>query len=98
MVELFIEEAFGEGPPNRGEYPPRSLVGRSRYFTEARELQMTRFDAIISGGTVVDGLRNPRYKADVAIKDGRIAAIGSLNGAQADQRLDATGHIVAPGF
>ncbi|GAB3679532.1 amidohydrolase family protein [Actinocorallia lasiicapitis] len=50
------------------------------------------------GGTVVDGLRNPRFNADVAIKDGRIAALGRLAGATADRRLDAEGHIVAPGF
>ena len=42
--------------------------------------------------------RLPRYKADVAIKDGRIANIGGLRGADADQVLDAAGLIVAPGF
>jgi N-acyl-D-aspartate/D-glutamate deacylase len=36
------------------------------------------FDTIIRGGTVVDGQRTPRFKADVGIADGRIAAIGRL--------------------
>ncbi|GAB3668453.1 amidohydrolase family protein [Actinocorallia lasiicapitis] len=63
-----------------------------------RERFMERFDTIVSGGIVVDGLRNPRYQADVGIRDGRIAAIGRLGDAEAGRRLDATGHIVAPGF
>ena len=37
---------------------------------------MSQFDVVIKGGTVIDGLRTPRYKADVGIKDGRVAAIG----------------------
>ena len=36
------------------------------------------FDLIISGGRVVDGTGNPWFKADVAIKDGRVAEIGSV--------------------
>ena len=59
---------------------------------------MTRFDTIIRGGTVVDGTRVPRYRADVGIKDGRIAQIGGIRDGHAEQVLDATGLIVAPGF
>ncbi|MFJ1756050.1 amidohydrolase family protein [Kitasatospora sp. NPDC088134] len=59
---------------------------------------MKTFDRIISGGIVVDGLRNPRYRADIGIRDGRITAIGRLDAADADEVLDAAGHIVAPGF
>ena len=57
-----------------------------------------RFDLLVHGGTVIDGKRNPRYRADIGIRDGRIAAIGPLDGAMADQRVDAGGRIVAPGF
>lgn len=59
---------------------------------------MARFDTIIRGGTVVDGTRVPRYRADVGIKDGRIAQIGGIRDEDAGQVLDATGLIVAPGF
>ena len=37
---------------------------------------MVTYDTLIKGGTVVDGTRVPRYRADIAIKDGRIAEIG----------------------
>ena len=59
---------------------------------------MAEYDIIIRGGTIVDGLRTPRYIGDLAIKDGRIAKIGGLRGATADRVLDAAGLIVAPGF
>lgn len=59
---------------------------------------MTTYDTIIKGGTVVDGLRNPRRKADVGIKDGIIARIGKLKASDARCVLDADDLIVAPGF
>jgi N-acyl-D-amino-acid deacylase len=58
----------------------------------------THHDLLIRGGTVIDGTKAPRYEADIAIRDGRITAIGDLSGASADRVLDATGRIVAPGF
>jgi N-acyl-D-amino-acid deacylase len=57
-----------------------------------------RFDLLIRGGTVIDGTRAPRFAADVAVRDGRIAAIGRLDGARAEREIDACGKIVAPGF
>jgi N-acyl-D-aspartate/D-glutamate deacylase len=56
------------------------------------------YDLIIKGGTVVDGSGLPGYRADVAISDGKIAAIGDVNGAGAAEVIDAEGHVVAPGF
>lgn len=58
---------------------------------------MTRFDTIVRGGRVVDGTGSPAYYADVGIRGGRIAAIGALCGAAADEIIDAGGRIVAPG-
>ena len=55
-------------------------------------------DLIIRGGTVIDGTGAPRYKADVAVKDGIITHIGDLKDLQAAKELDATGLIVSPGF
>ena len=56
------------------------------------------FDLIIRGGTVIDGSKAPRFDADVGIRDGRIAAIGDLEGEAAARIIDANGKIVAPGF
>lgn len=55
-------------------------------------------DLIIRAGTVIEGSKRPRYDADVAVQDGRIAAIGDLAGYTAKQTIDASGRIVAPGF
>lgn len=59
---------------------------------------MPAYDTVIRGGTVIDGMRMPRYQADVGIKDGRIAAIGRLKPHEGANVLDANGLIVAPGF
>jgi N-acyl-D-amino-acid deacylase len=57
-----------------------------------------RFDVLIAGGTVVDGSGGARVRSDVALKDGRIAAIGRIPRSQAAQVIDAAGLVVAPGF
>ena len=60
---------------------------------------MAKFDVLIRGGTVVDGTRVPKFKADLGIKDGRVAQVGGrMDPADADQVLEADGLIVAPGF
>ncbi len=55
-------------------------------------------ELIVRGGTVVDGTGAPGIRADVGVEDGRIAAIGSLAGAESVRSLDAGGMVVAPGF
>ena len=60
--------------------------------------QVPTFDLLITGGTVVDGTGAPGRRADVAIKDGRIAAVGRLAKAAAKETLDASGLTIAPGF
>lgn len=59
---------------------------------------MASYDILISGGTVIDGLRTPRFTADVAIRDGRIARIGTVDPSDAERVVDARGLIVCPGF
>ena len=60
--------------------------------------QTPQFDLIIRNGHIVDGTGSPWYWGDVAVRDGRIAAVGSLVGATARQTIDAAGKVVAPGF
>jgi dihydroorotase/N-acyl-D-amino-acid deacylase len=56
------------------------------------------FDLIIRNGHIIDGTGSPWYSADVGIRDGRIAAIGRLDGAAGRKTIDAQGMVVAPGF
>ena len=58
---------------------------------------MADYDLIIRGGTVHDGLGSAPRLADVAVKAGVIAAIGTVTGS-ATQELDARGLLVTPGF
>lgn len=55
-------------------------------------------DIIIRGGRVIDGTGRAGYTADIAVSDGRIAAVGDLSGCTAQRVLDASGCVVAPGF
>jgi len=56
------------------------------------------FDVLIAGGKVYDGTGNPWFYADVGIRDGKIHALGNLDGASARKIIDATGKVVTPGF
>lgn len=56
------------------------------------------YDLIIRGGLVVDGTSGEPFSADVAVKDGLIAAVGLDLPGSAAEEVDATGLIVTPGF
>ncbi len=55
------------------------------------------YDLLVKNGTVIDGSGGARYRADVAVKDGRIVAIGRIK-EKAASVIDAEGHVVSPGF
>ncbi|HKV55031.1 MAG TPA: amidohydrolase family protein [Candidatus Binataceae bacterium] len=55
------------------------------------------YDLLIRNGTIVDGTGQPRYHADIAITQGRIAEIGKIDGS-ANRVIDASDLIVSPGF
>ena len=56
-----------------------------------------RYDLVIKNGTVIDGSGMPRYRADVGVSGGKIAAIGRI-GDRAKEVIDAQERVVAPGF
>jgi N-acyl-D-aspartate/D-glutamate deacylase len=55
------------------------------------------WDLVIRGGTVIDGTGAPAFDADVAVKDGVIAAVGKIAGSGVEE-IDARGQMVTPGF
>ncbi|MCA9066313.1 MAG: amidohydrolase family protein [Planctomycetaceae bacterium] len=57
-----------------------------------------RCDVLLRGGTVHRGDGSPGVVADVAVRDGRIVAVGAALNMVADQQLDCSGLIVCPGF
>ncbi len=58
---------------------------------------MADYDLVIKQGTIIDGLRTPRFVGDIGIQDGRIARIGSIPAGDGERVIDAQGLIVAPG-
>ncbi len=56
------------------------------------------YDVVIKNGLIINGCGNPWFRADIAVKDGRIAVIGEIPASKGDVVIDATGKIVCPGF
>src|ERR1019366_8624436 len=55
------------------------------------------YDLVVRGGLVHDGLGSAPREADVAVKDGLIAAVGAVAG-RGIEEIDARGQLVTPGF
>lgn len=59
------------------------------------------YDLVIRNGRVIDGTGNPWFYGDVAVSGDRVAAVaprGRLDAGSAREVIDATGHVVCPGF
>jgi N-acyl-D-amino-acid deacylase len=54
------------------------------------------YDILIRNGTVIDGSGSPMFRADVAVKEEKIAAIGDLRSETAERIIDAEGLYVSP--
>ncbi|MBL8827968.1 MAG: amidohydrolase family protein [Planctomycetaceae bacterium] len=57
-----------------------------------------KYDLLIRNGQLVDGTGNPWFYGDVAVRDGKIAAVGRVSAGDANRVIDARGLVVAPGF
>lgn len=92
-----IEDRLSEDArrlPNGTDPDPASDPGSM----SGREPAATRLDAVIRGGTVLDGTGRPGRSADVGILNGGIVAVGDLAEFTAEREIDASGLFVAPGF
>jgi N-acyl-D-amino-acid deacylase len=56
------------------------------------------FELILAGGRIVDGTGNPWYRADIGIRNGRIAEIGKLSGRTSRRIINLHDEVVSPGF
>lgn len=54
-------------------------------------------DIVIRNGEIVDGSGSASFQGDVAINDGLISAVGKVDG-KGQREIDATDHVVSPGF
>jgi N-acyl-D-aspartate/D-glutamate deacylase len=70
-------------------------VGKRRVLPEA--ILSKAYDLVVRGAVVVDGTGRAPFEADVAVKDGRVAAVGRVAQAGAEE-IDARGKVVTPGF
>ncbi len=59
---------------------------------------MAEFDIVIHGGRVIDGTGNPWFYGDVAIKDGKIAAMGRITPEAGKRAISAKDYVVTPGY
>jgi len=71
------------------------LVGQQQ--SEAR-VNPPVYDLLITNARIVDGSGNPWFRADVAIREGRIVRVGRVAPETAAKLIDARGQIIAPGF
>ncbi len=73
-----------------------SLAGL--FHRNAHGSAITSYDLLITNARIVDGSGNPWFRADIGIKDGRIARIGRIDPATAQKTVAARGQMVSPGF
>jgi len=59
---------------------------------------MALYDLVIHGGKIIDGTGNPWFIGDVAVKNGKIAAVGKIKPSSARRAISAKHRVVTPGF
>lgn len=59
---------------------------------------LAQYDLLIRNARVIDGAGNPWFRADIAVKDARVAAIGRLDQSTASRVIDAADRVATPGF
>ena len=78
--------------------PPRCLVSFVITLLLSSTIFAQPYDLLIKNGRVVDGSGNPWQITDIAIRDGVIQKMATIDASEARQWIDARGQIVCPGF
>jgi dihydroorotase len=79
--------------------PGASMLGAARFFDRANGSASESYDLLIKGGTVVDPSANLHAALDVALKDGKIAAVGAnIAPNRSRKTISAAGKLVTPGL
>lgn len=68
------------------------------YLTGIGATRAQTADILIRNGKVLDGTGNSWTYSDIAVRNGKIVAVGKLANWSAEKQIDASGLIVAPGF
>jgi len=66
--------------------------------TSGKQVTSDKHDLVLKNGGILDGAGNPWFKADIALKNGRISKIGRVDEEGADRIIDVKGLFVSPGF
>jgi N-acyl-D-amino-acid deacylase len=74
------------------------VAGWYVFFRKPQPTCSGDFDLVVVGAEIIDGLGGPPFKADLGIRDRRIACVGTIDRTKASRVIDATGLDVAPGF
>ena len=75
---------------------PSDSIGTST-FTKGRSQSMQ--DTLISGGLIIDGTGNPGYRGAISIRNNEISIHrGDISHIETKRTIDATNHVVCPGF
>src|SRR3954470_4505521 len=74
------------------------LICIAAFFPATACAAAPTYDLVLRSGQVIDGTGKPAYRADVGIKDGKIAAIGEIPAGAGSKEIDVAGKSIAPGF
>jgi N-acyl-D-amino-acid deacylase len=83
---------------SRNILPLKNLVLFMLFFLPATLIAQKKADILIKNGRIIDGTGNSWFYGDVAIRKGKILAIGNLDPIKAKDVIDAKHMIIAPGF
>ncbi len=97
LLETRDSAAAGQ-PAQQSSAVPAQIPGAPTDRSSSVGWQIQPYDIVLINGRIIDGTGSPWYSGDIAIRQGRIAAIGNLAAQPRRRTIDAHGDVIAPGF